>query len=67
MDASELSPGFYYLGFFNMDYYVHSLCEYELTITMNSSPPNMFKPISPNPGVGTPPSVTGAAVGGGAS
>jgi hypothetical protein len=45
VDASELSPGYYYLGFFNMDYYEHSPCEYELTVTMNSKPPNPFKPM----------------------
>lgn len=45
VDASDLSPGYYYLGFFNMDYYVHSPCQYELTLTMSGSPPNMFKPM----------------------
>jgi hypothetical protein len=30
----DLSPGMYYLGLFNMDYYVHSDSEYVLKVTL---------------------------------
>jgi hypothetical protein len=45
LDPTEMSPGYYYLGFFNMDYYVHSACNYTLTLTMSRPPPNLFKPM----------------------
>ena len=42
MRASDLNPGVYYIGVFNMDYFLHDALSYRLQVAPTLPDPTLF-------------------------